>query len=110
MGSKFFNFITHQQKQLKARGMVWEVDSIEESDTSAEREIRQRRNEYFSRLGGQCLEATYTQPAVEGINSAPMTLMTKYLSDHKRPSAAKLTHDIYHHKYHKVNGICKIKS
>lgn len=93
-----------------AVGLVAEVDAPEHSDNMEERRIRERRIAFFSRHDAELLPYSYTQPAVDGVNTVPMSLIFRPAEGHRQPDSAftdALVRAIYFEKYHAVNGITK---
>jgi GNAT superfamily N-acetyltransferase len=91
-------------------GLVAEVDAPDQSDSMEEKRIRERRIAFFSRHGAKLLPYSYTQPAVDGVNTVPMSLVFRPADGHEQPDSAftdALVRAIYFEKYHAVNGISK---
>jgi len=80
--------------------VVWEIDPPEHATTSADRAIRERRQAFFRRLGGETVLSTYVQPPVSG-REVPMLLMARGpIADPKA-----LVRAVYFEKYGTANGI-----
>jgi hypothetical protein len=58
------------------RGLILEVERIEDAQTDADREFREARLAYFSRRGAQKLTSRYVQPALgDDLEPVPLNLL-----------------------------------
>lgn len=90
------------------RGLIWEVDRPQDTESEAERIKRVRRLGFFQRHAGQVLEAPYLQPALDGEHVVPMHLMTRLFSrstPQDLGTISQLVHAIYFEKYAAMNGV-----
>jgi GNAT superfamily N-acetyltransferase len=89
-------------------GLVWEVDAPALAATADERQRRERRIEFFRRLGGALLPRPYAQPPLQGTEPVPMRLMYRPAAGAGWPDGAAadaLVRAMYFEKYGAANGI-----
>lgn len=84
--------------------LVWEVDPPGSARSPEARLLRERRIQFFQRLGGEILLPTYLQPPVNGGGPVPMILMGRNFAS-TPPTLEALVRAMYFQKYGSANGI-----
>jgi len=111
IGSRLFEHAWSTAETAAARrgsellGMIWEIDDPQRATDDAERKRRERRREFFMRLGGTPLPAAYQQPPVNGPEPVPMLLMWRGKPGRARPPVPELVRAVYFEKYGAANAI-----
>ncbi len=114
LGSKLFqNFFLHIEKinaskTHKYQVIVWEVEDPATAVNQAEEQLRERRLNFYLRLGGKYFQHIFIQPPIDGSTILPMRLMYYLLDQIDIPDfESAIIEAIYSQKYHVVNGIEK---
>lgn len=86
--------------------LVWEIEDPQDATHDTERQLRQRRLEFYQREGAQLFNSHFIQPPIDGENTVNMRLMYCLLENYQiHPHEKSITEAIYFAKYRPINNI-----
>jgi len=100
-----------KEKKLTPIGMFWEIADPGSTKSPEQKKIREKRQEFFSKLGGKIVPINYLQPPVHpGSDVIKMLLMVfTQIPDEKfsKEILVNLIYSIYFDGYEEIEGLPK---
>jgi hypothetical protein len=112
-GKLFSSLLLHIEKMNelgthKYQAVVWEIEDPDMAVNNAEKQFRERRLNFYRRLGGKYFKHIFMQPPIDGSTILSMRLMYYSPDQIDIPDfESVMIEAIYFQKYHVVNGVDK---
>lgn len=112
LGRRLLNLLVNEirqkiLKEVRYTALVWEIEDPDDGKDAQEKQLRQRRLQFYSREGAQLFQHKFIQPPIDGVHCVPMRLMYLELESTSNFHAyeKEITQAIYFEKYAVVNQI-----